>query len=124
MKPNLDALFLWDVEVENPRQGASVDVTLPGHPLTRYLRLPGMHWDATYRPKISHDVIATDSTGRYAVAFEVDRGGSRLIVVPETTHREGLVTLVEGIRQMATTRQATRIRLSNERGALDLMDKA
>lgn len=121
---NLDPLSTWDIEVENPRQGASVDVTLPGHPLTGYLSLPGMRWEATYRPQISHDVIAADSTGHYSVAFEVNRRGSRLIVVPETTHREGLVALVEGMQQLATTRQSTRIRLSNERYALDQMDQA
>lgn len=121
---NLDTLSTWDIEVENARQGASVAVTLPGHPLTGYLSLPRMLWEATYRPRISHDVIAADSTGRYAVAFEVSRGGSRLIVVPETTHREGLVALVEGMQQLAITRQSTRIRLSNERYALDQMDPA
>lgn len=122
---NLELLKMWGVKVQNDRHGNSVFLNTPGHPMAKYLLLEPVLWEVTYEVSaVTQRVLASDSSGIYSVALDTEVNSSRLIIVPEVRHADGLTTLVEGMDELAQWYSRSRIRSGSERQALENLTMA
>ena len=122
---NLDLLNIWGVQVQNDKHGNSAHINTPGHPVAKYLSLQPMFWEVTYEVNAATQrILASDSVGIYSVAFDAEVNSSRLIVVPEVRHEDGLTTLAEGMQELTQWYSSLRIRSGTEREALEKLTSA
>lgn len=110
----LSILSGWSIGVEESRSGKSVSVVAKGHPLSRYLALPGMQWDCVYSTTNPNVKLAVDRSGAYDVAFEALLEGIRLTVLPASSDRRALEVVLDGLQDMREFYDSQQVRSGTE----------
>lgn len=99
---NLDVLGYWKVTMPEAR-GSSGTVTMPGHPLARYVVEATFRWgaafDIAYSGAAQMRTIAMDRSGSHQVAVELAVSGSYLYGIPEPASRQDLHVAIECLRE-------------------------
>lgn len=116
---NFDVLEYWKL-IAPAARGSSGVVTMPGHPLARYVEEAKFRWEAAfdiaYSDAAQMRTIAMDRSGSYRIALELSVAGSYLYGIPEPAGRQDLDIAIECLSE-ARTWQAGRadIRSQQER---------
>ena len=100
---NLGLFRFWELATV-PAHGNSSVVSMPGHPLSRYISTASLRWDASFdvRDAGASEIltVATDRSGSYKVAVEVSAGGSYLYGIPEPAGYQDLSIAIECLQSV------------------------
>ena len=102
---NFDVLGYWKL-IAPAARGSSGVVTMPGHPLARYVEEAKFRWEAAfdiaYSGAVQMRTIAMDRSGSHRIALELSVAGSYLYGIPEPAGRQDLDIAIECLSEART----------------------